>query len=218
MRVLVALLAAYLMLGPAFAEQHEEKELAEYLDDQAQPLFLQSCFARGYLHGYEDGFHAGNEDYQFAQPKQPDTRLRQQSEQAPKGTPGSDRRSFHAGYANGFMAGYNDSVSGNTFRALGEIRAAAENLEAPLPPPALKVGLAFAPMSATGGAGEFDRAFSAGYVAGFDYTQENSRPINDFTYILSFCMSGKLGKVGPSYCDAFARGFRLGYNDGQLRK
>jgi hypothetical protein len=201
-----------LLLGFARAKSGVERE--QYLDDQAEPLFAQSAFARGYLHGYEDGFHSGDQDYQLSQIQPPTERLKQMRHLGSSAL-GSDRKSFQNGYARGFEAGYADNVAGRSFRAITAIRAAAEDLEMPLPPRVLKGAMAFVPMSATGGSGEFDQAFAAGYEAGLEYTQKNSRPIRDSSYVMSVCMAGDLGKVGPSYCDAYSRGFNLGYDDGQ---
>ena len=210
-------ITCFLLLGIATAKEAAKSDDQHVLESEAAPLFAQSAFAHGYLHGYEEGFHAGDQDFQNGHIKSAAEHLKQAS--IPSGSgPGSEHKPFRSGYQYGFQAGYNDSVAGRDFRALDLLRTVADDLEMPLPPRVIKGAMAFAPLSVTGGAGEFDSAFSTGYLSGLQYTRENSKPIGDFKYVLGFCMSDSHGKVGPAYCDAYVRGFRVGYADGTASK
>jgi hypothetical protein len=186
-----ALLAAALALAATDPEAH--------MNDPAGALCSRSAFAHGYLHGYFEGFHNADLDIHMgraARPKGP-----RKPEHADKEIPSSDPASFHKGYSKGYEAGYNDGISGREFRAIAELRAVAADLAA-----------------AAGGPASFDRGFASGYASGRQYTSEHEAPIYDFHYVLGFCLASMTDNPGPGYCDAYTRGFRLGYDDGALQR
>jgi len=171
-----------------------------HMNDRAGPLCARSPFAHGYLHGYEDGFHYADLDIHMGRVNgAPHSRKGGHPEKA---VPSADAVSFRSGYAEGYQAGYSDGIGGREFRAIAELRAAAADLEAEA---------AVAPAG-------FDRGFASGYASGRQYTARNDAPINDFTYVLGYCLASATDNPGPGYCDAYTRGFRLGYNDGALQR
>ena len=174
-----------------------------HMNDQSGPLCARSSFAHGYLHGYEDGFHEADQDIHMGRgnASMPPP---QKAWRAGKSAPDGDRASFRKGYTQGYSAGFNDGISGRGFRAISELRIAAADLEAPslASPPAIG----------------FDRGFATGYTAGRLYTAKNAAPIHDFNYVMGYCLASAGGNPGPGYCDAYTRGFRVGYDDGALQR
>ena len=155
--------------------------------DPAQALYRRSPFVHGYMHGYEDGFHIGNLELQLgrkAPSNKPFTLYRNRGYKPAYG----NKRSFEHGYDEGYRRGYQDVRSGRAFRAVSQIRQAAVEMPADAPRQA-----------------EFDRALSAGYEAGRIEAQGRS-----------FATPGDPCPEPPhsaSFCDAYYRGFGLGYTN-----
>ena len=81
--------------------------------DPNRELYLDSAFAHGHRHGYEEGFHAGDEAYQLRRAPSFDEKfVRSRGYQAAFGS----KRSYMLGFDSGFRAGYADSYSGHPFR------------------------------------------------------------------------------------------------------
>ena len=82
-------------------------------------LFARSAFAHGYVHGYEEGFHAGDLDLQLGRdPRNPASLPGYKRWSAAYGKSRGSRESFHAGFQDGFIAGYSDAVRLQPYRAL----------------------------------------------------------------------------------------------------
>ena len=191
----VIIACAALLLATAFAAGDPEG----HMNDAAGPLCARSAFAHGYLHGYEEGFHNADLDIHMGRLNNPSLENSHKPPRPEKDASSSDPASFRAGYTEGYKSGYSDGISGRAFRAIAELRAAAADLQA------------------ANGPG-FDRGFASGYASGRHYTSENETPINDFNYVLGYCLASANDDPGPGYCDAYTRGFRLGYNDGALQR
>ena len=81
--------------------------------DSNRDLYMDSAFAHGHRHGYEEGFHAGDEAYQLRRaPSLDEKRVRSRGYQASFGP----KQSYMQGFDSGFRAGYADSYSGRPFR------------------------------------------------------------------------------------------------------
>jgi hypothetical protein len=192
----MVLLPAIFMLGQAV-----DRHLST---DQARPLYKRSAYAHGYIHGYEDGFHYADIDVQMGHGERPlkDQKDYRASDDGYRHEFG-DKHYFSAGYRQGFEEGYSDSISGRTFRAIGAMGRAAKGL------------------TDTGNQikeREFDEAFSRGYVAGHERGISGNLESADFDDAASLCQSqiprDEAAHRG-AFCDAFTRGFSLGFADAQ---
>src|SRR5581483_10985131 len=112
-----------------------------------------------------------------------------------------NRTLYNGGYKEGFLAGYGDSVEGRDFRAVGLLRELATGVN---------------PQAA---ASAFDSGFSVGYQAGVNAALSSPRAVADFGFAATFCRTSLQSYSGnkSEYCDAYGRGYHLGYSDGQLR-
>jgi hypothetical protein len=189
---LTGVLSAVLLMAVWLAATDQEA----HMSDAAGRLCARSSFAHGYLHGYEEGFHDADLDIHMGRVNSGSTHKPGKPE---KELPAADSGSFRSGYEEGYKTGYSDGIGGRAFRAIAELRAIAADLEAP-------AGSAF------------DRGFASGYASGRRYISENVAPILDFSYVLGYCLASATENPGPGYCDAYTRGFRLGYDDGTLQR
>jgi hypothetical protein len=164
--------------------------------DPAHSLYRRSSFVHGYIHGYEDGFHTGDLEVHMGHPSQPVEHYKLYQKSPGYHSRFGDRSSFHRGYQQGFRAAYDDAINGEVFRAVSEIRRAAQGLEA----------------EATADR-QFDQALSAGYEAGRNQALQQPRSSLDYQYSADPCLSQRGNHF---YCDAYARGFTLGYSDGAV--
>jgi hypothetical protein len=80
--------------------------------DANRQIYLNSAFAHGHRHGYEEGFHAGDEDYQLR--KQASLQQKLPKDKGYRKEFG-DKASYLQGYETGFRAGYADSYCGRAF-------------------------------------------------------------------------------------------------------
>src|SRR5579859_7158158 len=96
------------------------------MSDPAAPLYRASPLAHGYIHGYEDGFHAATYDLVTgAKVKKPTERSGTHDYQEGFG----DRTAFAQGYAAGFDDGAADA-QGDGFRAETRLRVLADGVDA----------------------------------------------------------------------------------------
>jgi hypothetical protein len=205
-RVPRVLIGFSLLLGTSFlVSQTNDRHLTS---DQAHYLFLRSAYAHGYIHGYEDGFHEADMDIHMGRGERPLSIIKDFRESC-NGYHDSfgDKKYFRLGYKQGFREGYSDSMRGVQFRAVGETRRIAEGLN----------GSTDAQISQR----DFDRAFSRGYDVGRDQGANSSTDSPGFDYAANVCHS----QLSPSQathqgesCDAFTRGFSLGFDDGQASR
>jgi hypothetical protein len=164
--------------------------------DPAQSLYQRSSFVHGYIHGYEDGFHTGDLEVHMGHPSQPVDHYKLYQKSPGYQSRFGDRNSFHRGYQQGFRVAYDDAVNGEIFRAVSEIRRAARGLEA-----------------ASSADRQFDQALSAGYEAGRSEALQQPDAPRDFRNSADHCLAQRGNHF---YCDAYARGFALGYSDGAV--
>jgi hypothetical protein len=196
---MAALFAAALLLATT---AHAGDTDAHLSHDSMGVLFQHSVFAHGYIHGYEEGFHWGNLDFQtgrsVSRPKEG-----RASKSSYEKTFGSRPR-FKAGYHRGFLAGYRDGQNGRQFRAHDQAKEVAR-------------GLAGAPADAKHLAA-FDTGLSDGYDLGAVHGENASRDDDEYDATTTLCSPGSKehGSHPPLYCAGFARGYTMGYSDGYL--
>jgi hypothetical protein len=149
------------------------------------------------MHGYEEGFHCGDLDLQmgrsFREVKNQDKFKKPVGYRSEFG----DRGSFAEGYKKGYAVGYGDAYSGRNFRAIQLVDQAKTE-------------------PATSGERpdySFDRAFLVGYDAGQRQGLHDGRTNATEESVAS--VECALGPVQTGeLCDAYRRGYRLGYSDG----
>lgn len=163
-----------------------------HLQDQAAPIALKSAFAHGYLHGYDAGYHIGDQDFQVGH-----VREVKEIREAKSPSVKDSRPTFRAGYEEGFLAGYQDSISGRDFRALNALHLIAQGSEEPVD-------------------ASFDLGLEQGYAAGRSRGMEDQVSDADFDAISTSCPVSRAGGPARSYCEAYARAYTLGYRDGYL--
>ncbi len=159
------------------------------------PICRRSAFLHGYLHGYERGFQAADLDLQMGR-----TRL----EPPPANDSGyrpefGDKGLFRAGYKSGLLTGYADGAAGRRFRAVAVV------LEA------------FGPVAVPDTA-DLDRALRAGYSAGQKRGLSDGRNRLPFQTQAGDCRLSLRASDSIQFCDAFARGYRMGYSDGYVNQ
>ena len=170
--------------------------------DGTGALCQHSVFAHGYIHGYEEGFHWGNLDFQTGRSvsRGQEARASKSSYEKTFG----HRGRFKAGYHRGFLAGYHDGFSGREFRAHQTAKLAAKDLpETPRDAKQLAT---------------FDSGMSDGYDLGDIHGQNASRDDDDFNPTTDLCASGTKEHAShpPLYCAGFQRGYTMGYSDGYV--
>jgi hypothetical protein len=176
--------------------------------DSAHSLYKKSAYAHGYIHGYEDGFHDADLDIHMGRGERPLSVLKDYRDcnggyQSNFG----DKQYFRLGYKQGFREGYSDAIRGGQFRAINQTAKAAEGIS-DVSSPELREK-------------DFDRAFSAGYDNGRQNGTNSSVEEPDFEHATNACQSrlprSEAGQASQ-YCDAFIRGFSLGFDDGQASR
>lgn len=156
-------------------------------------LFARSAFAHGYIHGYEEGFHGGDLDLQLGRdPRNPASLPAYKKWSAAYGKSHGSREYFHAGFKDGFLAGYSDAVRLQPYRAFEGLKIASEGLSA-----------------GAGKGEEFDHGFTEGYRHGRLQGASDGRDGAAFNPINPPCLG-----LPAEYCDGFARAFAIGYGDG----
>ena len=108
-----ALILMFFLTCFAMAQDPAVKKSGDYhtQSDPNRNLYSISAFAHGHRHGYEEGFHAGDQDYHFRHDPNPfhSARLRGYSPEF------GDKRTYKLGFESGFRAGYADSYAGREF-------------------------------------------------------------------------------------------------------
>jgi hypothetical protein len=161
----------------------------------ASTLYTRSAFAHGYIHGYEDGFHSGDVDLQLGrEARDPASFPSYKHACASYHSSFGSKSSFKFGFEDGFRAGYADATRGLAFRAVWELRNASNGLE-----------LTSAPHESQ----RFDVGFMDGYKGGRRQGADDGRNFAASNPIEPPCLG-----YNKEYCDAFGRGFRVGYGDG----
>jgi len=197
--LLIALVGATLLYTTSARAGDTDSHLSH---DGTGALFQHSVFAHGYIHGYEEGFHWGNLDFQTGRPVSRGHEARAAKSSYERTFGGRGR--FKAGYHRGFLAGYHDGFSGREFRAHEMAKVAAKDLpETPHDAKQLTT---------------FDSGVSDGYDLGAIHGQNASRDDDDFDATTELCTAGTKEHAShpPLYCAGFRRGYTMGYSDGYL--
>ena len=200
MRSLPCLLG--LMCVAALCSAANHRALDVHTQDGAAVLYQRSSFAHGYLHGYEDGFHAADQNLQLGHTANGIKSRLDAHDLAPRSRmPEGDPGLYAMGYRQGAEAGYADGIGEREFRAIRELRLAADGLDTATP------------------AQHFDRGFADGYAAGRTQGARNEYTVSDFSYVGAYCRDHLRTAATPdSYCDAYTRGYRMGFNDGRTQQ
>lgn len=201
MQVLRLIFGLFLLCAGIFVfGQSSDRHLTT---DQARDLYQRSAYAHGYIHGYEDGFHNADMDIHLGRGERllsimKDFRDCDGGYRREFG----DKQYFRLGYKQGFREGYSDAIHGGQFRAIEQTEKVASGVRSAEPGFKTK---------------DFDQAFSAGYDAGRDKGTHSVRDA-DFDHVAGVCgtrVPRSQARHPDAYCDAFMRGFTLGFGDGQ---
>jgi hypothetical protein len=168
-----------------------------HYSDRAGALYHISCFAHGYLHGYEDGFHIADQNIQMGRIYHADYRdvLKSLHNVKPRKVAGiADRDLFVRGYRAGLAAGYKEGVSGHEFHAISNLRE-------------LSTGIGELKWDRS-----FDSGFADGYLAG-GASELTQAPTRDAA--LQRCEVSPRAKRGQ-YCEGYVRGLHLGFTDAHV--
>ena len=186
LKLLLMLLATFTLSAFAQSDYH-------LTQDTNRQIYMNSAFAHGHRHGYEEGFHAGNEDYHYRRQAGILQRVPRSKGYQPAF---GDKKPYCEGFETGFRAGYADSYSGRVFRAAQSL-VPAEAALTPAPP-------------RKGSAHEFDLGLAEGYRAGF----ANSAHIADEPGIAeSAAWRCRQDARGNSYCNGYGTGYVMGRAD-----
>jgi hypothetical protein len=117
------------VLASAFA--YSQKKYSDpddfFITDPTLQLYLNKTpYQHGSLHGYEDGYQAGDIDFHLQRPE-PDFKKVKEFRSASRGYVDGNKDEYRAGYQDGYLLGYQDSHAGREFVAIERLRAAAEN-------------------------------------------------------------------------------------------
>jgi hypothetical protein len=156
-------------------------------------LFLDSAFAHGYRHGYDEGFHLADLDIHMGRAAQPmNKREFRQAGHEYNNSFGSKAR-FQQGYEAGLSVGYADGFAGRDYLASERTKLAASGLADALPPSRREY---------------FDEGFAGGYAS----AHGESVPSKGMTldYVEQYCHEKLLGSHPAEYCSGFSRGFIFG--------
>jgi hypothetical protein len=177
-----------------------------HLDSERAALYQRSSFAHGYIHGYEQGFHIGNQDLQLARSARDLTKTETYRKAGEEyRTQFGSRDAFRIGYRNGMVVGYTDAMSDHSFLAIDEARIAATRLE---------------DENTTYGAAarnhHFELGFMDGYTAGTLQGVGDGRNRANYRPAQADCGIGRGLTLGETYCTGYLRGFTFGYSDGYI--
>lgn len=171
----------------------------------ASAICLKSAFVHGYMHGYEQGFHAADLDLQMGRDARDPVKLKEYRDVAGYRNEFGDKHSFAAGYREGVRVGYADAFAGRHFRAVNGLRTAALGLPqaAGIQPNKL-----------------FDQGFATGYGAGRQQGLRDGRAGVDFQNVGVTCHGGKFHpfRRTDDYCAGYGRGYGVGYADGYINQ
>jgi len=197
-RIVLATIFAAIMMPASLARAGDTD--AHLSQRPSSALFQRSVFAHGYIHGYEEGFHWGNLDFQTGRASSHPKESRA-AKSTYERTFGSRTR-FKAGYHRGFLAGYSDGAHGREFRAIEAAKQAAQDLS-----------------DVPGDAKQFDAGLSDGYDLGSVHGHNAFRDNDRFDAETDLCSVGDARERPshpPQYCSGFVRGYSMGYSDGYL--
>ncbi len=172
--------------------------------DRARALYNKSAFLHGYMHGYEEGFHCADLDLQMARGFRDVRASRQYKKPSGYHSSFGDKHLFEAGYRKGLFVGYTDGYAGRNFRAVALVRQAAGDL-LDKDDPQLKPDKIF------------DDGLLKGYESGQNRGLQDGRAEVGFRSPAADCdvpIPGSSSRFQGEFCDAFRRGYLIGYSDG----
>ena len=163
--------------------------------DPNRQIYLHSAFAHGHRHGYEEGFHAGDEDFHFRKPAALQQRLPKLRGYSPEF---GDKASYMRGFESGFHAGYADSYSGRAFRATNRLL--------------LDLVGSVETIAANETARDFDAGVAEGYRAGYSNVASIA---NEPGIAESATWRCRLEQHAASFCNGYGAGYVLGRADNE---
>ncbi|MCU1284655.1 MAG: hypothetical protein JWO13_1005 [Acidobacteriales bacterium] len=174
--------------------------------DSARSVYTFSAFAHGHRHGYEEGFHFGNEDYHLLH--SPDANKKVARVTGYRHEFG-DKKSYMQGFASGYRAGYADSYSGQAFRSTQELT----DLAAQVAPDAISQTPAvprrsYLPKMTTY---SFDAGVGRGYQDGFSSAESTAYAPGLGQLATAKCEAEHMAQ--PDFCGGYGAGFLLGKDD-----
>lgn len=165
---------------------------------QATPegsLYANSAFAHGFRHGYDEGFYAGDLDWQLGRQMRTVISSKEYGRAVRQYRPEfGSKRSFELGFEAGFRSGYSDAMSGGEYSMRQRMETAS-------------VGLNPDPLSPNRRS-----HFDEGVTNGFRSAQTANAPKRGMTaeYIDQYCRTTASGPYALDYCSGFSRGYLLG--------
>jgi len=112
--------------GLAYSQRASSPE-DDFVTDPALRAYLdETPFQHGSLHGYEDGYQAGDTDFHLQRPM-PDFNKIKEYRSATRGYVDGDKEEFRTGYQDGYQLGYHDALAGRPFLAILYLQAASEH-------------------------------------------------------------------------------------------
>jgi hypothetical protein len=189
---MVLISASFVLASFGARAQGPDPHLAS---DPSRNLY-QSAFVHGYIHGYENGFHVGDMDWQLGHESQVATAQKVHGVDNGYQPTFGDKHVFMQGFQQGLHIGYEDAYRDDVFRGIAQVRRAAEGVTAE-----------------DAGKRDFDKAVAAGYMAGLQEGKRHPLTSTDSKSPGKTCVAERRPAV---YCDAYGRGFSLGYADGSL--
>ncbi len=115
-----------LMLATSFAysQKYSNPDDAFITDPALRTYLDKTPYQHGVLHGYEDGYQAGDIDFHLQRPEPEFTKVKEYRS-ASRGYMDGGKDEFRSGYRNGYQLGYEDSREGRPFVAFERLQAAA---------------------------------------------------------------------------------------------
>jgi hypothetical protein len=118
----------FLVMATAFCYSQKNPTTEDaFITDPALRSYLDKTpYQHGSLHGYEDGYQAGDTDFHLQRPE-PDFNKVKLFRSAVRGYVDGDKEEFRSGYQDGYQLGYRDAKAGHPFSAIDRLQAAAEH-------------------------------------------------------------------------------------------
>ena len=110
----------------SYSQKNSSTEDAFITDPDLRSYLDQTPYQHGSLHGYEDGYQAGDIDFHLQRPE-PDFKKVKEFRAATRGYVDGDKEEFRTGYQDGYLLGYQDAHAGHSFAAIDRLQAAAEH-------------------------------------------------------------------------------------------
>jgi len=174
--------------------------------DPFHATYGRSAFLHGHRHGYEDGYHAADQDLhlgrqpQIFKPKFRVPKLAYRSEYGSKA-------SFRHGYEAGYIAGYSDSYIGRQFNHPPEQIAAVPEKAPNAPQQQLQASTTSATDT------DFDSGVYEGYRSAVADQANFELHLGLAQYAEDFCRQKLIRGAVNGFCTGYGSGFVLGKSD-----